>query len=177
MKPIYATAILSAVFVLACNKEEASTPPESAAATEGGETAATGDTGDDAAAAEGGDEGGEAAEPKVWADMNFDERKMYMGTVVWPQMKEKFQAHDAEAFADFKCQTCHGDDMKEVKFEMPNALTPLPADDPMKAAMDMDEEVAKFMAEVVVPTMAEQLGAEPGPGEGQVGCFTCHLKE
>lgn len=171
MKHLLATATLGAIFLISCNKEEGTATVDDAAKA-------------DAPAADAGDAGGtETAEPaaaeekKVWADMNFDERKMHMGTVVWPQMKEKFQAYDAEQFADFKCQTCHGDDMTEVKFEMPNSLTPLPVENTFQAAMDMDAEMAKFMGEVVVPEMAKQLDMEAGPGEGQIGCFSCHLKD
>ena len=32
---------------------------------------------------------------------------------------------DGERYADFGCGTCHGEDAREVGFEMPNGLAPL----------------------------------------------------
>ena len=168
IKQILATATLSAVFLLSCNKDGGTATVDDAKAAD------PGTTGEETPVA---DAPAEPEAAKVWADMNVDERKMHMGTVVWPHMKEKFIAANAEQYADFKCQTCHGDDMTEVGFKMPNALTPLPVTDTFKAAMDMDPEIAKFMGEVVVPTMAADLNMEAGSGEGQIGCFSCHLKD
>ena len=129
--------------------------------------------------AEGGEtaEPEEAAAPKTWADMDRKARLALMGTQVLPKMKEAFQTHDGENFKEFKCQTCHGDDMKEVDFKMPNAITPLGAD-PIASGKEIDEETTKFMVEVVVPQMAEMLSLEvQDDGLGAAGCFSCHLKE
>ena len=167
-------ALLGMTFVVSCEKSsEPTTPPADApAATDDG--GAAGDADADAGAAEDtGDEG-----PKVWADMNLDERKMHMGTVVYPNMKSVFAAYDAERFGDFKCQTCHGDDMVEVNFKMPNSLTPLSATDPWQSAVDMDEDMAKFMAAQVVPKMGEDLHMSvEQDGSGEMNCFSCHLKD
>ena len=120
------------------------------------------------------DGGGAATEPGApgvaWADKNRQQRMETMGLVVFPSMKEAFQAHDAERYADFKCQTCHGDDAKDVDYKMPNAVTPLSKDDPVGDGNGIDEEMTKFMMESVVPKMKEHLeGAE-------VNCHSCHLE-
>lgn len=159
--------IFSLAFVFSCEKGETNVPDDTA----GGpvEVAGSGDTGAEAP---------EPEAPQTWQDMDFDARKMHMGLKVYPDMKEKFQAFDGERFADFKCQTCHGDDMVEVKFEMPNSLTPLNPADPWGSAVDMDEKTAKFMAEMVVPPMGEHLNMEVKPdGSGEMNCFSCHLKD
>ena len=44
-----------------------------------------------------------------------------------------------------------------------------------EAAVAMDEAVAKFMAEMVVPEMAKSIGVDPESGE--INCFSCHLAE
>lgn len=124
--------------------------------------------------------GPEPGAPDVpWPQKTREQRMEYMGLVVYPKMKETFQSFDAKGFAEFKCQTCHGKDMEAVDFKMPNSLYGLSATDPMGAAMEYDEQVAKFMAETVVPTMAELLGTapyDPATHEG-FGCFGCHQME
>ncbi len=111
-------------------------------------------------------------EAKTWSDMDRQARMEYMGTVVYPRMKTEFQGHDAERFGEFTCASCHGEDKEDVDFKMPNDLTPLPTEGTMEAATEMDAEIAKFMAESVVPAMQEMLGE----GE-EAGCFSCHLSE
>jgi hypothetical protein len=172
MRALSAT-LLAATFVFACDKGESTTPPDTAAT---GDTAATDGDGSDAADA-GADADAAPEEPVTWKDMDLDARKMHMGTVVYPKMKEAFQAHDAEVFADFKCQTCHGDDMEAVNFEMPQ-LTPLPVEGTWDAAVAMDEKTAQFMGSVVMPQMGEMLSMEvKDDGSGEMNCFSCHLKD
>lgn len=145
---------------LACKSEPAAKGPATATPADPGTTTAT-----------------EPGAPNIpWAQKDRKQRTEYMGLYVFPEMKKLFQGHDAQGFAEFKCQTCHGDDMEsaEVDFKMPNDLYTLPADDPMGAAAEYDAEVTKFMAEQVVPKMAELLGKEPGT---EFGCLNCHPTE
>jgi hypothetical protein len=133
----------------------------------------------DSGAAPAGDDGGGDTEPGApgvpWADKTFQQRQEYMGITVMPAMKELFKGYDENEFKQFKCQTCHGDDMNDVKFKMPtDSIYPLPAADPIKAATEYDEEMTKFMVEKVVPDMAKLLDTEPGP---EFGCMTCHPAE
>ena len=109
--------------------------------------------------------------PKSWEEMDRQGRMEFMGTVVLPAMKEKFQAHDAGRFAEFKCDTCHGKNKQEVDFKMPNDITPLPAEGTIEAAKAMDEKMTAFLVEAVVPEMKKM------SGEDDFGCFDCHLKE
>ena len=121
-----------------------------------------------------------AAEPGApsiaWSEKNRDQRMEWMGLEVLPAMEAAFQQFDAQDFVDFECQTCHGDDMQQVDFKMPNKLYSLPKDNAYQSALEYDPEVTKFMAEVVVPKMAELLDMQPyNPDTGQgFGCFGCH---
>lgn len=163
-----------------CDKSggEPTTPPP---ASDSGAVAADGGAAaDDGAAADGG--GGEDGAEEVdlesikFDDMTWDQKKEYMGIFVFPAMKKSFKGYDAALYKKFTCNTCHGDDAKEVKYEMPtDEIYALPKDDPIKAAMEYDEEVTKFMTETVVPEMARLLKEEPGP-DG-VNCFSCHPAE
>ncbi len=99
-----------------------------------------------------------------------------MKTVVLPEMKAAFQEFDAKEFADFSCATCHGAGAQQGKFDMPNpGLPPL-----NKAVADSTPAMTKFMAEKVVPKMAEILGEEPydhATGKGEFGCMECHTEK
>ncbi len=155
--------LLATLIVASCDKPPeapATETPETPSAPEAPETPDTPDAeapSDEAAAAE-----------KKWADMNFDERKKYMSKVYYPAMKEKFQAYDAEGFAKFTCDTCHGEDGKEKNFAMPNGVSPLDPADPVANGKDMDEKVTQFMMDVVVTETASMLGEHEGK------CMTCH---
>jgi len=113
---------------------------------------------------------------KSFDDMDPGERMQLMKTVVMPAMKKAFQEFDAKEFAEFSCVTCHGPGAKEGKFDMPNAG--LPALN--KAVADKHPAMTKFMAEKVVPQMAEMLGETPynhETGEGSFGCMNCHTEK
>lgn len=172
---LLATLVLAAT---ACQKEGggSSNPP-----TTGGDVTDPSSDGGDVAAGDGGD-GGEAGSPDLkWADKDFKQRKEWMGVEVLPKMKALFKEYDEAQFKGFGCDTCHGEDGKEKNYEMPtDSIYPLPEADPVKAAMEYDEAVTKFMVERVTPDMAALMDAEPynpETGEGTVGCFTCHPKE
>ncbi len=112
---------------------------------------------------------------KAFDDLDHDAKMEFMASVVMPEMSTLFQRYDPEAYAQFQCATCHGEDFQSVNFKMPNALFGLAAGDPIKAGNDHDAKATKFMTDEVVPKMAELLSEDPGkPGEF---CFTCHLKE
>ena len=120
----------------------------------------------------------------AFKDMNDDQRKAFMKTVVLPRMKEVFVAFDAAEFGDMDCTTCHGEDAKAGKFEMPNAKLPaLPGTqdgwDKLMADPD-DARWLKFMAETVKPEMAKLLKMsefDPATGVGDFSCHNCHTEE
>lgn len=166
---LLATLVLT---VLACEKQpDASNPPTGGDATD---VSADAGGGEDAKAPPG------APEVK-WADKTFQQKKEWMGIEVLPKMKASFKAHDEAQFKGFNCETCHGADGKEKDYAMPtDSIYPLPKDDPIKAAMEYDEAVTKFMIDKVVPDMAKMLDEEPydpKTGQGTVGCMTCHPAE
>lgn len=112
-----------------------------------------------------------------WSKKTHEQRGEYMAHVVYPKVKALFQEYDPKEFAEFRCQTCHGEDMEKVHFEMPNSLFALPRTDPVKAALSHDEKTAKFMMESVEPTMKELLGREDPATTERFGCLSCHQTE
>lgn len=141
---------------------------ESAAGeTAGGEAAGSATAGGETA-------GGETAWP-AWADMTREQRGQYMAQVVVPAMRPVFQGVDAERYADFGCATCHGENARDVGFQMPNGVAPLDhASIPQIFASD--EPLAVVMREQVWPQMGQLLGQELYDPETHQGfsCFNCH---
>ena len=118
-----------------------------------------------------------AGEPKAEASTKFHalpapKKMQFMKTTVSPEMKKLFQAYDADEFSSFGCSSCHGSGAKAGNFSMPSK--DLPALN--QHEMDAHPEMSKFMAEQVVPKMAELLGEEL-EGEHGFGCFDCHTKK
>lgn len=116
-----------------------------------------------------------AVAPTEWSNMNRDERLAYMQTTVNPEMQAMFQEFDGERFADFGCATCHGPNMVEADFAMPNGVAPL---DPshIPAMFASEQPMAVFMTREVWPRMGELLGEALYTEENVTGfsCMHCH---
>jgi hypothetical protein len=118
------------------------------------------------------------AVPSAWAeDLPLGQKVAFMKAVVMPKMKPVFQEHDAKEFADFSCATCHGKPAKDPHEVLPKLTMKkgqITAFTDKKLAKD-----AKWMAEKVVPAMAEAFGKkpfDPKTKEG-FGCMGCHSIE
>jgi cytochrome c553 len=115
----------------------------------------------------------------AWKDKTREQRMDFMGLEVFPKMRTLFAEHDPDDAAGFACQTCHGNDMEMVDFKMPNSLFALSKTDTLEKARDYDAKVTEFMAEKVLPEMAQLLDQEPYDPATQTGfgCFGCHPSE
>lgn len=106
-----------------------------------------------------------------WDEMSAFERELYMAGKVTPVMAELFQSANAERYAEFSCETCHGESMREAEFKMPSAeLFPLPAPD-SRAWAQLEAnfpEIMSFMKDEVTPAMGALLGAD------RYTCMHCH---
>lgn len=123
----------------------------------------------------GGDQAAAAEAPVAWADMSHEQRGAFMAETVMPEMQAMFQEFDGERFAEFNCATCHGENAREVNFEMPNGVAPLdPAQIP--GMFQSDQPMAQFMTQRVWPRMAELLQEPPYNPETHEGfsCLHCH---
>jgi hypothetical protein len=156
---------LAAALGIACGKEKATTPPPDAQPA----------TATSAAPADG--EAPASEQAIAWESMTHEQKAQHMKKVVTPKMAEIFRSFSAEHFAEFNCTTCHGPGAKEGQFEMPSAALPPLTD--FDSAMKEHPEVTKFMAEKVVPEMANALGVAPYNPETHegLGCFACHTKK
>lgn len=117
--------------------------------------------------------------PRPWAEMSAEERGRYMAEVVLPYFRALFQEYDAERYADFGCQTCHGAAMNERGFAMPNPdLMPLhPSGSPEQRQMvEEHPRMVRFMFNHVVPAARAAVDGAPYDPETRegFGCFSCH---
>ena len=91
---------------------------------------------------------------------------------VAPTMGPVFQAANPTHYADFGCKTCHGPEYRNPHDYLPK----LTMKDGNITAFAEKPQIAKFMAESVVPKMASAMGLPPYDHEtGQgFGCGGCH---
>ncbi|MCW5802381.1 MAG: hypothetical protein KIT31_08340 [Deltaproteobacteria bacterium] len=122
-------------------------------------------------------EAGSGAKKFEFDALSEEEKIDFMKKKVVPEMKIAFQKHDAKEFEKFNCKTCHGKDPKASKYKMPNPDLPKLDFEALKAGKDEKlMKAAKWMAEVVTPTMAKILEEEPYSEKNPkgFGCLACH---
>ena len=114
------------------------------------------------------------ADRPTWAEMTRDQKIEHMEHVVVPAMAAKFQSWDAQRFAEFGCQTCHGPSAAQGRFEMPNPELPHLGD--FEELEQSKPRVVEFMTEVEVE-MADLLDMEPYDPQTHegFGCGQCHV--
>ncbi len=113
------------------------------------------------------------AAPAAWSnELSREEKTAFMKVHVEPRMSKVFKEMDPTRHADFGCKTCHG-----PVIGFPRDFLPKLAMQEGKLTAFADKpQVAKFMAEKVVPEMASILGKPPfDPATKQgFGCKGCH---
>lgn len=117
--------------------------------------------------------------PAPWATLDHDARRAHMVHEVLPNASELFTSWRAERYADFSCETCHGQDASARNFAMPNpSLITLYATGTVgqEEVLAQYTEACTFMYSRLVPAMQTMLGApdyDPATHEGFT-CFACH---
>lgn len=108
-----------------------------------------------------------------WEQMSDADKEFYMVGKVDPIMKELFARHDAEKYADFSCEACHGEEMRQLKFKMPAPsmyIVPKEGTPGHRGMLATFPETVEYMQTVITPTMGTLLGIE-------ATCATCHPSE
>lgn len=103
-----------------------------------------------------------------------DKKVEVMMSKVVPNVGKTFKEHDAKKFDKFGCATCHGASKKEDPKKVLPKLTL--SNGGFEKLSKAKPEVMKFMAEKVVPAMADALGEKPfDPATHKgFGCGGCH---
>ena len=124
---------------------------------------------------------GEGSAAVVLPDVPFekldqDQRAEFMKQKVVPVMQPLFQKHDPKDFAEFGCQTCHGEQVKDGHFDMPNPKLPKLNFKDLSKFKKADLE---WMGKEIEPTMGKILNlplySEANPTG--FGCLACHTME
>ena len=102
-----------------------------------------------------------------------------MAEAVLPYFRALFQEYDPERYADFGCGTCHGADMHERAFAMPNPeLMPLhpSGTEEQRRMVEEHPRMVRFMFNHVVPAARAAVDGAPYDPETRegFGCFSCH---
>jgi len=125
--------------------------------------------------------GGDGSAAMVLPDVPFekldqDQRAEFMKQKVLPVMKPLFQKHDPKEFAEFGCQTCHGEDVKDGHFDMPNPKLPKVN---FKDMSKFKQEDIEWMDKEIVPAMGKILNLPLYSKDNPkgFGCLACHLME
>lgn len=114
-----------------------------------------------------------------WEEMDAAEREFYMVGHVLPITTEIFRDFDQHAFAEFECESCHGEEAEAHDFAMPPPDLPVVPEPGTEAYGIMENDqprMVHFMEAQVMPTTATLLGFElrdAETGEG-FGCNDCH---
>lgn len=106
-----------------------------------------------------------------WAEMSHGDQEFYMIGKVLPIMQEIFLAHDGSRYESLSCETCHGEQMRELSFHMPPPtmfVVPERGTPAWDGMVNVFGDTVTFMQETVSPTMGTLLGIE------DYGCNHCH---
>ena len=106
-----------------------------------------------------------------WDEMTVADKEFYMVGKVNPIMQELFASYDAEEYSGFDCETCHGEEMREIEFKMPAPsmyVVPPEGTPGHRGMLKTFPDTVAFMEETVTPAMGKLLGIE------DFTCAGCH---
>ena len=114
----------------------------------------------------------------TWTEMDLEQRKAHMKSVVLPQAAELFGAWRPDRFATVNCSLCHGPGAKAGNFQMPTAHLPR-----LSGELLLGPEFAKhpdtthLKLDRLVPMMSDALGQKSFSliTRRGFGCYSCHL--
>jgi hypothetical protein len=111
-----------------------------------------------------------------FAKLNHEQQIEFMKQKVLPAMEPVFKNHDPKDFANFGCDTCHGEGANEGKFDMPNPKLPKLN---FKDLSKFKKEDLEWMGKEVEPKMGAILGLElySESNPKGFGCLNCHTQE
>ena len=114
----------------------------------------------------------------TWNEMNLDQRKAHMKTVVLPQAAELFRSWRPGRFDKVDCRLCHGSGAATGNFQMPTAHLPrLSGKLLLGPEFEKHPETTRLKLDQLVPLMSKALGKRSFSliTRRGFGCYSCHL--
>ncbi len=114
----------------------------------------------------------------TWAEMNQQQRKIFMDKEILPRAAALFKEWRPERYAQADCTLCHGSGPETGNYHMPTAHLPrLSGELLLGPEFTKHPETTKLKLDRLVPMMANTLGLKPFSIVSQTGfgCYSCHL--
>ncbi|WP_319404935.1 hypothetical protein [uncultured Desulfosarcina sp.] len=114
----------------------------------------------------------------TWPEMNLNQRKDHMKTVVLPRATLLFQTWRPERFAMVDCSLCHGQGPMTGNFQMPTSHLPqLSGELLLGPEFEKYPDTTRLKLDRLVPLMADALGKKSFSiiTRRGFGCYSCHL--
>ncbi len=114
----------------------------------------------------------------TWAEMNTEQRKAHMASVVLPRAAAVFRTWRPARFARVDCTLCHGKNAKTGNFTMPTVHLPrLSGDVLLSSEFERHPDTTRLKLDRLVPEIGDALGLKTFSviTRRGFGCYSCHL--
>lgn len=121
---------------------------------------------------------GDGGKLLTWEEMNVEQRKGHMASVVLPRAAEVFRTWRPARFAKVDCTLCHGENAKAGNFTMPTAHLPrLSGEVLLGPEFEKHPDTTRLKLDRLVPEIADALGLKTFSiiTRRGFGCYSCHL--
>lgn len=114
----------------------------------------------------------------TWSEMNIEQRKTHMKSVVLPRAAAVFRTWRPDRYATIECNLCHGIGVHYGNFRMPSDHLPrLSGDLLLTTERNKYPKTTQLKLDRLVPEMADALGFKSFSliTRRGFGCYSCHL--
>ncbi len=114
----------------------------------------------------------------TWAEMDLDQRKYHMKTVVVPRAGAVFRSWRPDRYREIDCTLCHGHNALKGNFKMPTDHLPrLSGSLLLVPEFEKYPDTTRLKLNQLVPTVSDALGLKSFSIITQrgFGCYSCHL--
>jgi hypothetical protein len=114
----------------------------------------------------------------TWVEMDIEQRKAHMASVILPRASVVFAAWRPDRFAKIDCSLCHGEGATSGSYHMPTPHLPrLSGEVLLGPEFEKYPDTTRLKLDRLVPEMADALGVKSFSVITRTGfgCYSCHL--